>query len=93
MLAWCWGSNIDNKGIEEYNNELLSIQEQAVESLRSYYEGLEKDYDGSNLITMFTWTLDELSLLKKILLMNLLIKKILLWLQQEMNKQLIHLIK
>ena len=64
MFTWCWGSDIDNKGIEEYNNELMGIQEQAVESLRSYYEGLEKDYDGSNLITMFTWTLDELSLLK-----------------------------
>jgi hypothetical protein len=47
-------NNIDNKGIEEYNNELMNIQGQAVESLRSYYEGLEKDYDGSNLITMFT---------------------------------------
>ena len=63
FLVWCW-SSWTNMGIEEYNNTLISFQEASVDALKNYYEGLEKNYDGSNLILLFTWTLEDLSSLE-----------------------------
>jgi hypothetical protein len=32
----------------------MTIQEESVNTLKDYYKSLEKEYDGTNLIAMFT---------------------------------------
>ena len=63
FLSWCWWSKWSWK-VKDYNNTLMTIQEKSVDTLKDYYKSLEKDYDGTNLISMFTWTLDSLNALK-----------------------------
>lgn len=55
----------DNDWIEDYVNDLLGFQEQSVNVLYTYYSWLEKKYDGSNLVALFTWTMDELERIEK----------------------------
>jgi hypothetical protein len=59
LFAWCSKSWWDGD-IKEYNNSLMAIQSQSVDIIKNYYEWLEKNYDGSNLLEMFTWTIEEL---------------------------------
>ena len=59
LFAGCsksWSSD----SIKEYNNSLITLQTQSVSVVKNYYEWLEKNYDGSNLLELFTGTLDEL---------------------------------
>jgi hypothetical protein len=51
--------------IEEYNNELITIQEQSVEALESYYKDIEVDYDDKNLLSLYSGTLNRLSFLQQ----------------------------
>ena len=64
IFAWCTKSW--SKGnIEEYNNSLISIQSESVGVVKDYYEWLEKKYNGTNLLELFTWTVDWLQWLEK----------------------------
>jgi hypothetical protein len=63
LLAWC-SSSLSGGNIKEYNNSLMAVQSQSVEIIKNYYEWLEKNYDGSNLLEMFTGTVEELQWLE-----------------------------
>ena len=64
IVAWC--SKSWTKGnVKEYNNSLIELQTESVSVVKDYYEGLEKKYDGTNLLGMFTWTVDWLQWLER----------------------------
>jgi hypothetical protein len=63
LLAWCsksWTSG----DIREYNNSLMVLQSESVDVIKNYYDWLEEYYDGSNLMDLFTWAVDELKILE-----------------------------
>ena len=64
FLAWC-SESWKNGNIEEYNNWLIALQMQSVDVVKDYYDWLEKNYDGSNLLEMFTWVVDKLQWIEK----------------------------
>ena len=43
----------------------MVLQGQSVDTIKDYYEWLEKNYDGTNLMSLFTGTVDELQVLEK----------------------------
>jgi len=59
FFVWCSKTSVD-WNIKEYNDSLITLQMQSVDVVKNYYEWLEKNYDGSNLLELFTWTIDEL---------------------------------
>lgn len=52
VLLGC-GSSQPKISVQDYNNQLISYQTQALDSLDAYFSRLEKEYDGKNLHQLY----------------------------------------
>ena len=64
MLTGCH-QNTNPEALQVYNDRLMTIQEQSVETLEHYYESIESWYNGTNLEDYYSITLSQFEILKK----------------------------
>ena len=64
LLTGCH-QNINPEALQVYNDRLMTIQEQSVETLEHYYESIESWYNGTNLEDYYNTTLSQFETLKK----------------------------
>ena len=62
ILTWC-GSKTSQISAQDYNNELISLQESALDQVKSYFQALDDEYDGQNLSDLYTTMQENLSTL------------------------------
>lgn len=62
ILTWC-GTKTPQISIQDYNNELISLQESALDQVKSYFQALDDEYDGQNLSDLYTTMQENLSTL------------------------------
>ena len=62
ILTWC-GSKTPQISVQDYNNELISLQESALDQVKSYFQALDDEYDGQNLSDLYTTMQENLSTL------------------------------
>ena len=53
ILTWC-GSKTPQISAQDYNNELIALQESALDQVKSYFQALDDEYDGQNLSDLYT---------------------------------------
>lgn len=63
LLAWC-GRKLDPVAIQNYNDRLMTLQMQAVDTLQWYYQSLNSGYNGTNLEVSFNEALSGFISLK-----------------------------
>lgn len=64
LLTGCH-QNTNPEALQVYNDRLMTIQEQSVETLEHYYESIESWYNGTNLEDYYSITLSQFEILKK----------------------------
>jgi len=64
LLTGCQ-QKVNPEALQIYNDRLMSIQEQSVNSLEQYYRSLETWYNGTNLNDYYATTLSQFESLKK----------------------------
>ena len=64
MLTGCH-QNVNPEALQVYNDRLMTIQEQSVETLEHYYESIQSWYNGTNLEDYYRTTLSQFEILKK----------------------------
>ena len=62
MLTWC-GTKTPQISVQDYNNELITLQESALDQVKSYFQALDDEYDGQNLSDLYTTMQENLSTL------------------------------
>lgn len=62
ILTWC-GSKTPQISAQDYNNELIALQESALDQVKSYFQALDDEYDGQNLSDLYTTMQENLSTL------------------------------
>lgn len=62
ILTWC-GTKTPQISVQDYNNELISLQESALDQVKSYFQALDDEYDGQNLSDLYTTMQENLSTL------------------------------
>ena len=62
ILTWC-GSKTPQISAQDYNNELIALQESALDQVKSYFQALDDEYDGQNLSDLYTTMQGNLSTL------------------------------
>lgn len=62
MLTWC-GPKTPQISVQDYNNELIALQESALDQVKSYFQTLDDKYDGQNLSDLYTTMQENLSTL------------------------------
>lgn len=64
LLTGCH-QNVNPEALQVYNDRLMTIQEQSVETLEHYYESIQSWYNGTNLEDYYSTTLSQFEILKK----------------------------
>lgn len=59
MILGC-GKEEPKITVQEYNNQLISYQVQAIDEVESYFSSLEKEYNGQNLSELYVKMRDQL---------------------------------
>ena len=62
ILTWC-GTKTPQISVQDYNNELIALQESALDQVKSYFQALDDKYDGQNLSDLYTTMQENLSTL------------------------------
>ena len=62
ILTWC-GTKTPQISVQDYNNKLISLQESALDQVKSYFQALDDEYDGQNLSDLYTTMQENLSTL------------------------------
>ncbi|MBF0981406.1 hypothetical protein HXK74_02105 [Candidatus Gracilibacteria bacterium] len=62
ILTGC-GTKTPQISVQDYNNELISLQESALDQVKSYFQALDDEYDGQNLSDLYTTMQENLSTL------------------------------
>lgn len=62
ILTWC-GTKTPQISVQDYNNELIALQESALDQVKSYFQALDDEYDGQNLSDLYTTMQENLSTL------------------------------
>lgn len=62
MIWWC-GSKTPQISPQDYNNELISLQESAIDQVKSYFQSLDDQYNGQNLATLYQTMQENLATL------------------------------
>lgn len=55
--------NESSISVQKYNNQILSYQIQAIDTVERYFSSLEKDYNGQNLAELYVQMRDQLTTL------------------------------
>lgn len=62
ILTWC-GTKTPQISAQDYNNELITLQESALDQVKFYFQALDDEYDGQNLSDLYTTMQENLSTL------------------------------
>ena len=54
LLLWWCGTKTPQISVQDYNNDLISLQESAIAQVKSYYQALDQNYDGKNLQDIYS---------------------------------------